>query len=477
MKRTSAMFRGIRAELILFYLVLIVSNLLAQTPANMLSNWRDTSYAEKDEFDLRYNDVWGFVSNGQEYAAIGSRIGTHIVNVHDPASPKEVAFIRGRASGEFVVHRDYHEWQGYLYAVCDQGNSSLQVIDVSQLPDTAFVVFEDSIQTVRAHNLFVDEQSAKLYTCGNFPLNCYDISDPSKPEFIRQMAFFDELLVEYVHDLYARNDTLYLNADEQGLVVGSYSEDGEDRLLGWLSRYPDQGYNHSGWLNERGTRYYLADETWGMDIKIVDVTDVSQMKVVGLLDAESDPEGSIPHNLIVKDDKLYVSYYFDGLQVFDVQSDTACLAYSYDTDPREPVRGRFSGAWGVYPLLPSGNVLISNIVEGLFVFKLPDELDPVDGQTSATDICQAIISSTGSTIHQNGPNIRYHSGNDGIEIKGGQSSAILQIYSVEGRCLFHQKLDQAREQYVSLRNLEKTSSILIIELRTDTGSQLIKIFR
>ena len=50
----------------------------------------------------------------------------------------------GRAVGPEIIHRDYHDYQGYLYAVSDEGAASLQIIDISTLPDSASVVYDSS---------------------------------------------------------------------------------------------------------------------------------------------------------------------------------------------------------------------------------------------------------------------------------------------------------------------------------------------
>ena len=48
-------------------------------------------------------------------------------------------------------------------------------------------------------------------------------------------------------------------------------------LLGELTSYPDAGYNHSGWLNKEGDIYIMKDENHGNDVKILDVSDLSNI--------------------------------------------------------------------------------------------------------------------------------------------------------------------------------------------------------
>ena len=60
----------------------------------------------------------------------------------------------------------------------------------------------------------------------------------------------------------------------------------------------------------------------------------------------------------------------------------------YDTWPGSS--GGFSGAWGVYPYLPSGNILVSDISSGLFILKVVEgeqmsgfEINPPEQQTAS----------------------------------------------------------------------------------------------
>lgn len=388
--------------LIIFYVLLIASNLIAQTEGVLQYNWTDTSSIVARQSGARYNEVWGFKINGIEYGVIGSTMGTHFINIAQPDSAFQQGFVPGKSSGRTIVHRDFHDYEGYLYGVCDQGRASLQVIDIRHLPDSVTLVHQDSVNIMRSHNLFVDSVAGKLYTCGvrlpdgggRMPIQVWSLEDPALPMLLNNVSEIDGVPIEYVHDMYARGDTVYMNAGNQGLFVASFSDPLNPVLLGRLAMYEDAGYNHSGWLNERGDRYYMADETWGMDIKILDVSDLSRINVLQLIEAESDPVASIPHNLIVKDDMLYVSYYFDGLQVFDVSGDTStCRTHSYPTSDFEPEENRFRGAWGVYPFLPSGLILVSDMSKGLFIIELPELEEPDTLFADGTPLCEPVTSS------------------------------------------------------------------------------------
>ena len=77
---------------------------------------------------------------------------------------------------------------------------------------------------------------------------------------------------------------------------------------------------------------------------------------------------------MIRDNLVFVSYYHDGLQVFDISSPSEPnLVAWYDTHLQDSYLG-YQGAWGVHSALPSGKVLISDMKNGLHVLKLtPDE--------------------------------------------------------------------------------------------------------
>ncbi|MBK8556855.1 MAG: hypothetical protein IPL65_14255 [Lewinellaceae bacterium] len=106
----------------------------AQAP--LLGTWDDPSLPGSAAYNNTYNEIWGVGVNGREYAIMGSTMGTHFIEVTNPTQPTQVQFWAGKAQGSGIVHRDYKTYGNYIYAVCDEGQSSLQVFDVSALPDT-----------------------------------------------------------------------------------------------------------------------------------------------------------------------------------------------------------------------------------------------------------------------------------------------------------------------------------------------------
>lgn len=336
------------------------STIWGQIEAQLLGNWQNPSLPST--FLNIYNDVWGFEHNGQEYAVIGTTVGTHFIILDGPDAYTEVAFVPGADQGSAIIHRDFHSYQNYVYAVADEGNSSLQIIDFSGLPETVEVVYDSNELIWRSHNIFIDEANAQMYESGG---RIYSLANPEQPVQVGNIA-------GNFHDIFVRDNIVYANNGNAGLEVYDCSTPSNPVLLGVLDEYINNGYNHSGWLSDDGKNYFMCDETGGRDVKTVNVENYSDMEVRDLYNSGNVNPSHIAHNAMVRGDLLFVSYYSDGLQVFDISDPEAVYKkYEYDTYPGTNNSG-FRGAWGIYALLPSGRILVSDMSTGLYVVSLPD---------------------------------------------------------------------------------------------------------
>lgn len=358
----------------------------------LLGTWSDSTLVASNAHDNTYNEVWGLAVNNHEFAVIGSTFGTHIIDVTDPTAPEELFVVKGGSIGPGIIHRDFHDYKGYLYSIADEGsNTGLQIIDITTLPDSIEVVYDSRQYFTRSHNIFIDTAKARLYslisngTAFDFsPMRIFDISNPIDPQPIGSYDRFEGKVISQVHDAFVRNDTAYLNLGPSGFAIVDFANVDTPNVISILekSEYPQAGYNHSGWLTDDGNYYYMADENYDSDIKVLDLRDLPDIFIPNTFNAES-TESSITHNQIILGNKLYVSYYVDGLQVFDISDpENPVREMFYDTSTEAPGPNRYRGAWGVYPFLPSGNILVSDMQNGLFV---------IDGDLPIVDVDEQIL--------------------------------------------------------------------------------------
>lgn len=349
---------------------------------SLLYHWSDSSIPPAVIHGNAYNEIWGYAANGMEYAILGTSLGTHFFDVSDPVNSTQVAFIPGQVSSSQIIHRDMKTYQHYLYIVADEGPSTMQVVDLQYLPDSVVTVYDNNSLLARAHNVFIDTLHARLYTCGgSSEFSVYDISTPVSPVLLldcdNDIPWWNGS-VDYVHDAYVRDHVAYLNAQDEFYVI-DFTDLNNVSILGSLDNYPDQGYNHSGWLNDAGTHYSMCDETHGMRVKLLDVTDLNDIQVESMFESAVHPN-SIVHNVIYTGDILHASYYHDGYYVWDLSDkvNPTLLGY-YDTSDETHLIN-YKGSWGVYPLLPSGIVLVSDMQEGLFILDVSQAVSISEAQ-------------------------------------------------------------------------------------------------
>lgn len=341
--------------------------------ATLLDNWHDDSITPTSAYNNRYNECWGFAINGHEYGVLGSTAGLHIVDVTDPTDVFEAFRVGGASSGPNVIHRDMKDYHGYLYCVADEGPSKLQIIDLHNLPNSVNQVYSSNEFVMTAHNLYIDTAQAKLYLLGaSGQMKILSIADPEHPSLVGTYPN-PTFSLPYVHDAFIENNIGFFNCGGSGLWIVDFSDPNNPVTLSTLTSYTDAGYNHSGWKTPDGNYYILCDETHGAKVKILDISDLTDPTEVATIEPGIWND-EIPHNVITRGNYAYFSYYYDGLEVWDISNPVnPQRAYYYDTYTAPNVPS-YAGAWGVNPNLPSGNILISDMQGGLFVFAAVDGL-------------------------------------------------------------------------------------------------------
>lgn len=343
---------------------------------DLLGVWRDSSIIGTSAYNNSFNACWGLLVGGKEYGVIGSTQGTHIIDFNQ-TPPKELFRFNGRERGRNIVHREYYEYKCHLYVVCDEGvKSTLQIIDYSDLPLKATLVYDTNDILANSHDIFVDQEKGFLYASiartskFNSIVSVYDIKDPSHPKLIASYKSFDSFKPSHVHAGSAKNDTVIMHCGNEGFVVLDMTDKQKPKILQSFGpgEYPSSGYNHSGWFHPHGRYYCMADETHGFPMKIMDLQSLTNIKFIK--EVKAGPNISIAHNPYYTCDYLYVSYYYDGLQVFDSKDPTnPRLAYYYPTSKIPNTDNNYMGAWDAFPFLPSGNILVSDMQDGLFLIK------------------------------------------------------------------------------------------------------------
>ncbi len=351
--------------------------LLSQDYKNvdLLDHWYSAD-PETNSTIARFNDCWGFEHKDNEYAVLGSTMGAHIFRVADNDKLIPVDFQAGDFTGATVVHRDYKTYRNYLYAVCDEGNSSLQIFDLNSLPDSIEKVNTIQSNFGQVHNIFIDTTNAILYACivtnivagapaGSVAMRVLSLADPLNPVLL----YTGPNDIPEVHDCYVRDNIAYLNCGFDGLRVYDFSNPANPLFIQSLDIYHEQGYNHQGWMSPDGKTYIFGDETMGKRLKKCSVENTI-LNIDGRF-GSNHQEQSVPHNIFLTDNFAYVAYYNEGLRIFDSRKNTPVEVAHYDTYPQEYFF-KMNGAWGIYRFEKSGRILVSDRQSGLYLFSFDE---------------------------------------------------------------------------------------------------------
>ena len=345
-----------------FILLFYFNNVSAQIDASLnIDSLSHIDYQQLHQANL--NDVWGYADGqGNEYAIVGTSKGTSIVNVTNPNNPVEVFWLPGTES----IWRDPCVYGDYAY-ITTEAQDGLTIIDLSPLPQSTNLPTTiytgpvgDSWQS--AHTCFVSEDGyAYIFGSNRGNRGAIILDVHTNPMSPIEVGVFDEW---YVHDGYERNDTLYLAHIYEGFIsLVDVSNKANPVLIG--TRTTPNNFAHNIWPSENGQFIFTTDEVSGAFIGAYDISDPTQITEVDRI--QNSPEtGVVPHNTHVNGDYIITSYYSDGVTIHDVTYPYNIIKVgSYDTYPGQTIG--FDGCWGVYPFLPSGTILASDITKGLFV--------------------------------------------------------------------------------------------------------------
>lgn len=309
------------------------------------------------------NDVWGHVdATGVEYALVGTRKGTSIVSLQDPTNPQEVFWEPGTES----IWRDVNTYQNYAY-VTTEADNGLLIIDMNSLPNTSGITTNyyfgpTGNEWSSAHTIFVDSAGyAYVFGSnrGNGGVIILDIqTDPMNPI---EVGAFDNW---YAHDGYVVGDTMYLAHIADGFIsIVDISDRSNPVLLG--TKFTTNNFSHNIWTTYDAQIGFTTDEVSGAFVGAYDLSDPTNIQLLDLVQS-SPGKGVIPHNVQYMNEFLIVSYYSDGVVIFDAKHPTNLLQVgNYDTYPGQTTS--FDGCWASYPYLPSGLILAADITEGLYI--------------------------------------------------------------------------------------------------------------
>ncbi len=348
------------------------------------------------------NDVWGWTDpeTDTEWALVGHADGTSFVSLKDPENPAYVGMLPLTPGTHRQIWRDIKVYKGHAYIVADgAGESGMQVFDLSQLRDVTGppVKFDPTAlytKIAMAHNIVINEETGYAYSVGGSGggescgggLHMINLQNPANPQFA---GCFQDTRTDnggrgYTHDamciVYRGPDRdhqgreICFGSNETALSIADVTDKSAPVALSYAA-YPDVGYAHQGWIDERHEYFYMNDETDEMNAKgssktrtlVWDVKDLDDPVVVKQHLASTD---ATDHNLYIKGDVMYQSNYAAGLRILDISDRMNPVEVGYlDTAPNYGYSGTSEGSWSNYPFFDSGIIVVTSMGEGVFFVK------------------------------------------------------------------------------------------------------------
>jgi choice-of-anchor B domain-containing protein len=280
-------------------------------------------------------------------------------------------------------------------------NQGLMVIDLQYLPDSVHFVGSFPLNlsgAFTAHTISIDTLKGFAYCEGSGvsaqPVRILSLANPESPAFA---GSFGPTTGQSIHDMYARNDTVFVaegwNASSQGSwSVWNCANKSSPALITRIF-FPNAGYLHSTWPSDDRNLLLTTEEIpAGKTMKVWDISNLSNIQLRGQYLGAA----QIPHNVYVKGNFVFVSHYEAGVTVVDISNPNAPVEIArYDTYPASD-SAKYRGCWSAYPYTANGFVYASNLDGWLFVLRFgqnnvpaitpPGTINTAEGTTTAIHI-------------------------------------------------------------------------------------------
>jgi choice-of-anchor B domain-containing protein len=305
---------------------------------------------------------WGYTSpDGRRFALTGLSTGLSIVEVTNPAAPRNIGLIPGPAS----QWREIRTFGEFAYVSTEARPHGVDIVDLSD-PDRPFKVRTWDQTVASAHTLWIDVERRLLFVNGTrnaagqangMRILSLD-PDPADPREVGSFGGF------YIHDCYSRGDLMYASAINDGFLA--LLDVSDPRNVRERTRFFTGGrFTHNSWPTLDGRYLFTTDERSGRPLEGWDLLDPLSPRKVSEYIAQP---GTIPHNVMIDGTRLLVSHYTEGVHLLDVSNPERPLLLGFYDTYDGPGTG-FAGAWGAYIFPGSDLILASDINGGLYVLR------------------------------------------------------------------------------------------------------------
>jgi len=265
------------------------------------------------------------------------------------------------------------------------GPDGWYILDITD-PENVLVANQTNEFFDYAHNILVDPLDRPLaYVCGQSSNSfnstggviVFDLSDPVAPQLIAEFS------TSYIHDI-----EVELREDGDIVLYGCAIYDGLFYVLNVTDPWNNPDLNnevisvtttiswpHNSAQTEDGAFLYITHEEFAYPVTVYDSRDLTNLTYVSEFSVNAE-EGTSPHNVMVDGTQLWMSYYSEGVLVYDISEDPTSPQQIGQFDTSDYENG-FHGVWGIFPYTREENVVYASDIEsGLWVLELVGDPTP-----------------------------------------------------------------------------------------------------
>lgn len=354
------------------------------------------------------------------YAIIGTQTGTVFVNYTDQKLDKEdIAFFPG-APSRWRECRTYKHQNGNTYAyVVTEGPDFKEYpggIQIFKLGKKVELVNTYIGNFNSAHTIFIDIVRGLAFVNGSgwrgdVPdhhqlhkdhlggMRILDLAtDPENPLDLGGYG------ASYTHDSYALGEVNIPSKFEFNLATKKYVKteakkayvlyladifEGYIRVLDVIDpakpvlihsvhapMHNQMSSVHNLWASEDKQWLFVTEETNGSSLLVYDISNPIEPRFVSAYRSESVADDSIAHNVMVKGNIAYCSWYREGVRLIDISNPVHPKEIAYfdsstqNFEDKNILTAQFHGNWSV-DIDDRGLIMISDIEEGLFILRRP----------------------------------------------------------------------------------------------------------
>ena len=331
------------------------------------------SFLPKTAFSINSGgNICGYAANGREYALFGHSNGMTIVDVTNPDTPRILHTVTAVGSR----WREVKTYKQYAYITTEGLGQGLQIVDMSRLPDSvnskSFKGPDGFLQSIdKVHALHVDTAKGNVYLFGGLSrftdgtasdgATVLSLKDPWFPTYLGRLR------APYIHDGYVNNDMLYAGNISAG-TMSIVNFQAKDNPITLSSIFTPLSFTHNTWPSKDEKTIFATDEKAGSYLASYDISKLTEPRLLDKIRTDAG-ENAVIHNTHILGNYAVSSWYSEGVMTTDVtRPQNMVHVGQYDTYNGSV--GDYVGCWGVYPYLPSGNWVVSNI-EGEFYVVTP----------------------------------------------------------------------------------------------------------